>query len=138
MRNRTTIAALTVGLTLGFAAHAGEPVSQAKTDTADMSPSVVVARDPATGQLRAPTAAEMQVLQAKQRQMQVGTSSKRPRTEADALRTKRTLRNGGTKIMAPESLMSSMVATRQADGSLRISHSDEAGNAAPAEQEPTK
>ncbi len=138
MRNRTTIATLIAGLTLGVAAHAAEPVSQPQSTNADLSPSVVVARDPATGQLRAPTAAEMQALQAKQRQMPVGKSSARPRTEADAARTKRVLSNGATRVQVPESLMSSMVATRQADGSLRISHADEAGHATAVEQEPTK
>lgn len=110
---------------------------------------VQVAIDPVTGRLREPTAAEREalskaMLQDAQRQSQSGSLSSnafvRPLTEQDAKATTRTLRlrNGVqvTGMDVPESLISSLVAEQQPDGSLRIHHDGEAaGKAAPKTQE---
>lgn len=121
MRNRTTIAALLAGLTLGFAAQAAEPAAQA--DTNAYYNGVTVAIDPATGRLRQPTNAEIVALRAGvQKSVVRGTSGNMPRTEAEAVKTIRKLADGSVMAMVPESLMSNVVAVKQADGSIRIQH----------------
>lgn len=122
MRNRTTIAALLAGLTLGFAAQAAEPAAQA--DTNAYYNGVTVAIDPATGRLRQPTNAEIVALRASVQKNVVarGTASSMPRTEADAVKTIRKLADGSVIATVPESLMSNVVAVKQADGSIKIQH----------------
>ena len=101
---------------------------------------VQVAIDPTTGRLREPTAAERAALsqalleRARQRRgLQAsgsgGTAFVRPLTvqEAQATTRKLRLRSGVevTGVDVPQSLVSSLVAEQQADGSLRIQHQSE-------------
>lgn len=118
MKHRTLPWLLLAGLTVAAAAHAGEPVA---ADTG-FNPGMKAAIDPATGKLRQPTAAEMRALQVKAAQNPTGLRSNAPRNEAEARRTLRSLPNGGYKIRVPEDRMSTVTATVQADGSVRIGH----------------
>lgn len=139
MRICTTPWLLLAGLTLGGAAYAGEPPANAPaSDDATYSAGIQAAIDPATGQLRAPTAAEVRALKIQEGRMRVGTSSKLPRNEAEAMKTQRALKNGGYSVKVPEDRMSAMVATVQPDGSIVITHADENGHAAVPAQEATK
>lgn len=138
MRNCTTPWLLLAGLTLGGAAYAGEPVTAPASNDATYSAGIQAAIDPATGQLRQPTAAESRALKLQAGRMRIGTSSKAPRNEAEAMKTQRALRNGGYSVKVPEDRMSAMVATVQPDGSIKISHADENGNATATAQEDIK
>ena len=77
-------------------------------------PGMTVTKDPQTGQLRAPTAEEMEALKAKE----ASTSSARQSLRAAPL-TERYHANGAVSVMLDESFMSYSVVTRNADGSLR-------------------
>jgi hypothetical protein len=106
---------------------------------------VQVAIDPATGRLREPTAAERSALskalleqaaqnsslQARSASGAGATGFVRPLTEQDASATVRKLRlRSGvqvTSMAVPESLVSSLVAEKQADGSVVIHHQGEPG-----------
>lgn len=123
MRMRHTPLLLLTGLTVGFAAHAGEPPAAPAQDTG-FEASATVAVDPSTGRLRQPTAAERTELQAKAAQLHSGQRATMPRNEAEAQRTLRKLPAGGYQIDVPEDRMSTLNATVQADGSVRIHHGD--------------
>lgn len=149
MTSRTLAQALGLVLTGMFtvagAAYAAEtPATQAKPQATAGQAMQVVAIDPATGKLRAPTAAERAAYSkaAQARQSRVSALTGQPRTNADALKTARTvtLRSGGkaTGMRLPQERMSSVVATRQADGSLSIHHDDQGANAAPKAPEVTR
>ncbi|HET6554848.1 MAG TPA: hypothetical protein VFG49_15080 [Dyella sp.] len=88
---------------------------------------VQVAVDPSTGRLVAPTDAQRAALsaallkQATTPNLQVG---QRPLTTADAARTLKRSSTGrySAVMQVPESLISGLVAERQADGSIAIHH----------------
>jgi len=145
MTSRTLAQALGLVLTGMFfaagAAHAGDaPQPQAPSRAAG----VQVAIDPATGKLREPTAAERaaysKAFQA--RQARLSAISGQPLTNAAAKTTLRkvTLGNGvkATGMRLPQSRMTSLVATRAADGTITIQHDDAAAPAAPQAPEATR
>ncbi|MGH8033100.1 MAG: post-PEP-CTERM-1 domain-containing protein [Luteimonas sp.] len=131
MRYRTTLWLLLASLTLVGAAHAGELAAQSADETPVYFNGVKVAIDPATGKLRQPTAAEIQALRAviapDSRSMSIGKPM--PQSQAASNATYRKLKNGGVMVQLPESSMTSLVAVRQADGTLRISDGDSDGRA---------
>ncbi|ENZ94378.1 hypothetical protein O1K_16311 [Xanthomonas fragariae LMG 25863] len=97
-----------------------------------------VAIDPSTGKLRPLTDAESAALdqQATSAARSSGARTKVPQTEAAARATERRLPNGTVARKLPATQMSSLVATRQADGRIVIEHSEDAdaGQTADAEQ----
>lgn len=133
---KCTTLLLLAGLSAGFAAHAAEPVADDASATGSYA-GVTVAIDPATGRLRAPTAAE-------QAKLRTAVSSRLrtadpmsiakpgPKTLAEARHTLRRDRNGVMSMHVPEELMSSMTAHQLEDGSIVIGHGDADGHAAPA------
>jgi hypothetical protein len=135
------------GLIMATAATAAEP-QVAPQATSVTVQGVQVAISP-TGQLVAPTAEQRAALSRAVLQQSASASPKigtlgqpaAPRNEAEARATFRTikLRNGRTAVgMAlPENLMSSLVAERNADGSLSIHHAGDTPSA-PAAVEVTK
>ena len=103
------------------AATAAELVSKARP-AAVAQQGVQAAIDPATGRLRAPTAAERQALVRTQATRPV--AGQRPRTEAEALSTLKLNRKGriGMSMQVPESQFNYLTAQRNADGSISIRH----------------
>ena len=104
---------------------------------------VVVGIDAKTGKLRQLSDAEIQQLsQAADRAMPAARRgandpfSKMPRTEVEARATMRMNAKGMMTMQVPESAMSSITATRAADGSIQISEDE--GLKAPAAQEVLK
>ena len=100
----------------------------ADAPAADAAPAMKAAIDRDTGKLRAPTAQE----QAAMASAESGSRAELrragirvPETEAEALRTQRVHRNGSVSMDVPMSLMSSLVAERDADGNLVIRHGQE-------------
>ncbi|HWH82984.1 MAG TPA: hypothetical protein VNU71_12195 [Burkholderiaceae bacterium] len=73
---------------------------------------MTVTKDPQTGQLRAPTAQEMEALRAKENAAQAKTHGK-----AQTL-VEHHHANGAVSVMLDESFMNYSVVTRNADGSL--------------------
>jgi hypothetical protein len=149
MTSRTLAQALGLVLTgmftvAGAAFAADTPSTQAAPKAAAGQSLQVVAIDPATGKVRAPTAAERAAYAkaAQVRQSRVSALTGQPRTNADAVKTARkvTLRNGAkaTGMRLPQERMSSVVATRAADGSLTIHHDDHGAQAAPKALEATR
>jgi len=147
MTSRTLAQALGLVLTGMFtvagAAYAGDaPATQATPKATAGQAMQVVAIDPATGKLRAPTAAERAAYSkaAQTRQSRVSAFSNQPRTTADAAKTARkiTLGNGVkvTGVRVPLERMSSVVATREPDGTLSIHH--DGAQAAPKAPEATR
>lgn len=123
MKFRTIPWLLLTGLTVGFAAHAGEPAAAAIENDAGYAPGMKAAIDPVTGRLRQPTAAEMRALPAKASQGRMTTlRGAVPRNEAEARSTLRKLPRGGYQVRVPEDRMSTLTATTQADGSVRVQH----------------
>ena len=136
---------LTGMFTMVGAAHAADtPSPQPAPQVRAVQAGQQVAIDPVTGKLRAPTAAERaaysKAFQA--RQNRATSLSTQPRTNADALKTARkvTLRSGAhaTGMRLPQERMSSVVATRAADGSISIHHDDHGAQAAPKTPEVTR
>ena len=119
----TTSMVLLAGLTLACGAQAGE---SAQEDVGLYFNGVKVAIDPATGRLRQPTAAEIKALRASVKQMPTARGKAMPATRADAQRTVRKLPDGSVTAQVSEDMMNTVVATRQADGSIRISHEGDA------------
>jgi len=149
MTSRTLAQALGLVLTGMFtvagAAYAADTPSTQATPKATTGQSLqVVAIDPATGKLRAPTAAEQAAYAkgAQLRQSRVSALTGQPRTNAEAVKTARkvTLRSGAkaTGMRLPLERMTSVVATREADGSLSIHHDDHGAQAAPKAPEATR
>ena len=132
---RTTLLLL-AGLSVGFAAHATEPVvRKASTATASHA-GVTVAIDPATGRLRAPTAAEQAALRtavASRTSVVQPMSIAKPglKTRAEAERTFRRNRDGSMSMMTSDDMMSYVTATQREDGSIVIGHGDADGPVAP-------
>lgn len=126
---------LLAGLSAGFAAHAAEPVADEATASGSYA-GVTVAIDPATGRLRAPTAAE-------QAKLRTAVSSRLrtadpmsiakpgPKTRAEAERTMKRHPDGRVSMQVSEDMMSHVVATQREDGSIVISHGEADGHAAP-------
>lgn len=132
---KCTTLLLLAGLSAGLSAHAAEPVAD---DTAAGSfAGVTVAIDPATGRLRAPTAAE-------QAQLRAAVSSRLrmadpmsiakpgPKTRAEAERTMKRHPDGRVSMQVSEDMMSFVTATQLEDGSIVIGHGDADGHPAPA------
>jgi hypothetical protein len=122
-------------LVASVAAHAGDttkPVPAAAASQSVMFQGVQVAIDPATGRVRAPTAAEREALsKAMLQPSAVRTKAgavARPQTRADALKTLKRSRTGkyAASMQVPESMMSGLVAERRADGSISVHHDDQA------------
>lgn len=135
MKRHTIPWLLLAGLTVGLAAHAGEPATAAP-DEAGYAAGMKAAIDPATGRLRQPTAAEMRALRGKSSQDRMTTlRGVMPRNEAEARRTQRKLPRGGYVIHVPEDRMSTLTATTQPDGSVRIGHGADGQAPAAAQQE---
>lgn len=126
---------LLAGLSVGFAAHAAEPVAE-EASVAGSYAGATVAIDPATGRLRAPTAAE-------QAKLRTAVSSRLrtadamsiarpgPKTRAEAERTMKRHPDGRVSMQVSEDMMSYVIATQREDGSIVISHGDADGHAAP-------
>ncbi|KAB0534693.1 post-PEP-CTERM-1 domain-containing protein [Xanthomonas cissicola] len=96
--------------------------------------------DPTTGKLRPLTDAESAALdqQAAAAASAARSSAARssvPQTEAAARATERRLPNGTVARKLPATQMSSLTATRQADGRIVIEHSDGAGTTQPTHAE---
>ena len=136
---KATPALLLAGLAVAacLQAQAAEPQAtqqpQATADTADTANAVMVGIDAKTHQLRPLTAAEAKALAAKAAAMPHSNTSwaKAPRTPAEARATLR--RHGSSMSMrVPTSAMSSVVATRGADGNLQITET--AGDDQPSAQ----
>ncbi|MEA5123979.1 post-PEP-CTERM-1 domain-containing protein [Xanthomonas floridensis] len=94
----------------------------------DVAASSKVGIDPVTGKLRPLTDAESAALdqQAGAAARSAATRTTMPQTEAAARATERRLPNGTVARKLPATQMSSLTATRQADGRIVIEHSDDA------------
>ncbi|MCY7355817.1 MAG: hypothetical protein LH470_12245 [Lysobacter sp.] len=110
---------LVSSLALASTAFAAEPT---QADTQLYFNGVKVAIDPVTGKLRQPTAAESAALRMSVAKMPVQKSRGKamPKTRAEANRTVRRMRDGSVMMSVSEDMMSTAVATRQADGSISI------------------
>lgn len=136
MSTRLKVGLLMPGLLLATCcvAQAAEP------STADVSVSSSKVGIDANGKLRPLTEAESQALDqaaATQQKSTTRSSSARkamPITEADVRATERRMPNGTIARKAPLSQMSSLIATRDANGKIVIQHSDPSDDAAPATQ----
>lgn len=113
------------------------PAIAAAQETATSSSKVGI--DPTTGKLRPLTDAESAALE---QQAAAANSAARsaartsvPQTEAAARTTERRLPNGTVARKLPATQMSSLTATRQADGSIVIEHSEDADTTKPAHAE---
>lgn len=114
------------------AAHvaAGE---RTPVDPQPSSADVKVAIDPTTGKIRPLTRSESRALDAQtaakaRRTEPMGAGKKgfvMPATEAEAAATRRVLANGATVQQVPETLMSTLMVTRAADGTLHMHHEGE-------------
>ncbi len=125
-------------LAVSGAATAAQPATKAKARTTTVVyQGVQVAIDPATGRLRAPTAAQRRALSAAMLENQARTSA-RPVDEAQARATfKRNRRTGAMSMQVPESQVSYLAAHRTADGAVEVGHEAVDTNAAaPAEVTP--
>jgi hypothetical protein len=143
MHSPTLAQALGLVLTGVFAFAA--PIRAADTP-ANAAPQTVVVQgvqvaiDPATGRLREPTAEERAALakafnvNTVSKASALGTSAQ-PRTAADAKATFRKVSLGhgvhATAVRVPQELMSSVVAEKAPDGSIRVHHDDHGVQAAP-------
>ena len=132
--------AAVAALAASSAAMAGPPVSKVSKarQATVVQPGVQVAIDPATGRVRAPTAAERQALSdARLNTRSTGSvAGQRPRTESEALSTLKINKRGrlGRSLQVPESQFNYLTAQRNADGSISIRHEgDTDHDAAPQE-----
>lgn len=119
-------AALCAALCLSFAL----PAAAADENT---DPGSKTAIDADTGRLRATTAAEDRELErdaarlAREPRAKAGPGAPalvRPATESEALQTQVRHADGSVSMLVPESLDSQVVATRDADGNLIVTHAD--------------
>lgn len=135
-----TLAVAAVATLAAGTAMAGPPaskMSKARQATV-VQPGVQAAIDPATGRLRAPTAAERQALSnARVNTRSTGSvAGQRPRTESEAMSTLKVNKRGrlGRSLQVPESQFNYLTAQRNADGSVSIRHEGDADHdAAPQE-----
>jgi hypothetical protein len=139
---KATPALLLAGLAVSacLQAQAAEPQAATQPQTATADNAVMVGIDAKTHKLRPLTAAEANALAIRAAAMPRGKGSwaKAPRTPAEA---RATLRHHGSamSMRVPTSAMSSVVATRGADGNLQITET--AGDdqpSAPRSQEVTE
>jgi hypothetical protein len=134
---RTMVAMAAVAtLAASGAATAAQPLSKAKPATVAYQ-GVQVAIDPATGRLRAPTAAERQALSnAILRDQAKPAAGQRPRTESEALSTLKINRKGrlGMSMQVPDSQFNYLTAERNADGTISIRHEGEGESPAPQQE----
>jgi hypothetical protein len=123
---------LLAGLTAGFAAHASEPAATEQDATGTFA-GVTVAIDPATGRLRAPTAAEQAALRNAASRMRsndaMSIAKPGPKTRAEAERTMRRHPDGRVSMQVSDDMMTNVIATQQADGSIVITHGNADGHA---------
>lgn len=139
MHEKTVIQ--TIGLSLAVMSLAAiAPVWAAEQQAGTVAvQGVQVAIDPASGQLVEPSDAQRQALSAAMLSQPSRLSSKsvqqRPKTEAEAARTLKRSSTGrySAVMQLPESLSNSLVAEKQADGSIAIHHQGESAPAAPVE-----
>ncbi len=105
-----------------------KPASRTASASVHQQHGVQVAIDPATGRLRAPTAADRKALSKvvqRDRALQAARPGMdRPQTEAQAKATLRTSSRGqvGAMMQVPESHMNYLTVERRADGSLSVHH----------------
>ena len=138
MKNPTSPWWLLSGLAAAMAVSATEVPQSGNAEVTVAG--VKVGIDPATGKLRPLSSEERQQLGlamrgSQQRRVEPAHVGKKgfvmPRTEAEALATKRALPGGGTAVQVPESRMSDLVVERAADGALHIGHGDAEHGLAP-------
>ncbi|WP_368563090.1 hypothetical protein [Pseudoxanthomonas sp. UTMC 1351] len=139
-RSRWLLAAIAVGMATHATAQTADPQKplQAVQETSADSR---VAIDPVTGKLRPLTAQERQQLSAQdarkaRRSEPLGAARKgfiAPATEAEAQAAQRRLPNGGLAQQVPESMMTQLMVTRDADGQLRIQHAGEGDDGTPGD-----
>lgn len=110
---------LLAGLTLAGGAQAGDTARGADL----YFNGVKVAIDPATGRLRQVTPEEAKALRASVSQMPRSRGKgSMPATRAEAQRTVRKMRDGSVMAQVSEDMMLNVEATRQADGSIKVTH----------------
>jgi hypothetical protein len=129
---RSTVILLLAGLAAGTAAHAAEPASAPADGT---QAALTAAIDPATGKLRAPTAAEQAQLRAAAARMRTTGKAQTlgyavPRTRAEAERTMRRHADGHVSMQVSEDMMSQVTAEVLPDGSVRVTHGEAATGSA--------
>ena len=117
-------------LCLALAASFALPATAADESS---DPGIKTAIDAETGRLRATTAAEDRALErdaarlAREARAKTGpgvAALVRPATESEALQTQVRHADGTVSMQVPESLDSQVVATRDADGNLIVTHAD--------------
>ena len=140
MSNRNSLwllGSLALATSVAFAAEA----PQSASTSVDIN-GVRVAIDPATGRLRPLTQQERKdlahALGAQRRTVEPRGAGKKgfvlPRTQGESEAQQRRLPGGGGAQQVSSGEMSALVATRQADGSLRIGHADADGDTVPTVQ----
>lgn len=133
---KCTTLLLLAGLSAGLAAHAAEPAAD-DTAAAGSFAGATVAIDPATGRLRAPTAAEQAKLRAAVSSRvrtadPMSIAKPGPKTRAEAERTMKRHPDGRVSMQVSEDMMSFVTATQLEDGSIVIGHGDADGHPATA------
>lgn len=130
---KATPALLLGGLALAacLQAHAAEPQAAQPQAADGADNAVMVGIDAKTHQLRPLTAAEAKALAAKAAAMprQNASRSRAPRTPEEARATLRRYSDSSASMRVPTSAMSSVVATRSADGTIQLSETQ--GDALP-------
>ena len=139
MHEKTVIQAIGLSLAV-MSLSAIVPVWAAEQEAGTVAvQGVQVAIDPVSGQVVAPSDAQRQALSAAMRSQPSRLSAKsvqqRPKTDAEAARTLKRSSTGrySAVMQLPESLSNSLVAEKQADGSIAIHHQGEGTPAAPSE-----
>ena len=123
MRRLITVVLLASGMTLAASAFAADPVSKTTQVTYN---GMKVAVDSKTGALRPLTSAESRQLDAA---MSGGRGLKLV-TPAQAIASKKPIRGGGVAMKLPETLMSTMSAHVNADGTVTVTESDNSNGGA--------
>lgn len=118
---------LALALTFSLPAHAADPAAT--------EPGSKTGIDRDTGRLRATTAAEDRALERDAERLRAEARTQRapglgglirPATEAEALQTVQHHADGSVSMLVPENLDSQVIATRDAQGNLVVSHAGEA------------
>lgn len=133
MRKSTIPLLLLAGLALCGAAHAAEPQQTSGSTDVAMS-GMTVARDPATGELRAATPAESRELSQKMADSARADARKlnMPLDAREARLTRRTRADGAVSVRAPLSSMTELRATVGPDGSVQTYEAQPGSPAQPA------
>ena len=124
MRRLITVVMLAGGLTLAGSAFAADPVSNTTQVTYN---GMKVAVDSKTGALRPVTAAESRQLDSA---MTGGGRGLKLVTQAQAIASKKPIRGGGVAMKLPQTLMSTMSAHVNADGTITVTESDNSNGGA--------